>query len=109
MGADLGSAAIVRTIITLAHHLGMDVIAEGLETAEQMARLRTLECEYGQGYLFSKPVDGTEAEALLRTTRRGSREVREVNGTEEVERKSSELVNSVSLTAGCPPAPCPPC
>jgi EAL domain-containing protein (putative c-di-GMP-specific phosphodiesterase class I) len=85
MGADLESAAIVRTIITLAHHLGMDVTAEGLETVEQMARLRTLECEYGQGYLFSKPVDGTEAEALLRTTRRGSREVREVNGTEEVE------------------------
>ena len=67
MGSDRESAAIVRTIITLAHHLGMDVIAEGLETAEQLARLRALECEYGQGYLFCKPVDGKAAEALLRT------------------------------------------
>lgn len=109
MGADLESAAIVRTIITLAHHLGLDVIAEGLETTEQLARLSALECEYGQGCLFSKPVDGMVAGALLRTTRGGSREVREVNGTEEVKRESSELVNLVSLTAGCPPAPCLPC
>ena len=109
MGSNHESAAIVGTIITLAHHLGMDVIAEGLETTEQLARLRALECEYGQGYLFSKPVDSKTAGALLRTTTRWSREVSEVNGTKEVERKSSELVNLVSLTAGCSPAPCLPC
>jgi diguanylate cyclase (GGDEF)-like protein/PAS domain S-box-containing protein len=56
---------IVRTIITLAHSLGMDVIAEGVETLEQLAGLASLGCEYGQGYYFSKPVSDDEATALL--------------------------------------------
>lgn len=51
---------IVRAIITLAHTLGMDVVAEGVETLEQLEILRSLGCEYGQGYLFAKPLD-TEA------------------------------------------------
>ncbi|MEO0373049.1 MAG: EAL domain-containing protein [Cyanobacteria bacterium P01_A01_bin.17] len=49
--------AIVQAIITLAHNLGMDVVAEGIETPEQRHRLTELGCKYGQGYLFSKPVD----------------------------------------------------
>jgi EAL domain-containing protein (putative c-di-GMP-specific phosphodiesterase class I) len=48
--------AIVRTISTLARNLGMEVIAEGIETEEQYQQLRMLGCEYGQGYLFSEPV-----------------------------------------------------
>lgn len=48
--------AIVRTISTLARNLGMEVIAEGIETEEQYRELRMLGCEYGQGYLFSQPV-----------------------------------------------------
>ena len=56
---------IVRTIISLAHNLGMEVIAEGVETAEQAVLLKGLKCEYGQGYFFSKPVDAKGAEALL--------------------------------------------
>jgi len=48
--------AIVRTIITLAWNLGMEVIAEGIETSKQLAQLRALRCEYGQGYLFAKPL-----------------------------------------------------
>ncbi len=51
---------IVRAIITLAHTLGMDVVAEGIETLEQLEILRSLGCEYGQGYLFAKPLE-TEA------------------------------------------------
>ena len=49
--------AIVRTISTLARNLGMEVIAEGIETEEQYQQLKMLGCEYGQGYLFSRPVD----------------------------------------------------
>src|SRR5205085_1886326 len=45
---------IVRTIMALAHNLGLDVIAEGIETPEQLAQLTALQCEYGQGYLFSR-------------------------------------------------------
>ncbi len=48
--------AIVRTIIRLAHALNKDVIAEGVETAYQLAQLRFLGCEYAQGYFFLKPV-----------------------------------------------------
>ncbi|MDJ0705583.1 MAG: EAL domain-containing protein [Leptolyngbyaceae cyanobacterium MO_188.B28] len=59
------NAEIVKTIISLGHNLGMDVVAEGTETAEQSARLRDLDCEYGQGYFFSKPLPQEEAEALL--------------------------------------------
>ena len=63
---DLGEDhAIVETIITLGHHLGMDVIAEGIETAEQAQKLKALNCEYGQGYYFAKPLPAVEAEALL--------------------------------------------
>lgn len=65
MGVDDENLEIVRTIMTLAHNLGMNVTAEGVETAEQLALLRALKCEYGQGYLFSKPVDGEAAGALI--------------------------------------------
>jgi EAL domain-containing protein (putative c-di-GMP-specific phosphodiesterase class I) len=57
---------IIRTIIQLAHNLRMEVIAEGVETAEQLARLKELKCEYGQGYLFSRPVDAEMAGALIK-------------------------------------------
>jgi diguanylate cyclase (GGDEF)-like protein len=57
---------IVRAIVKLAWNLGMDVIAEGVETAPQLAQLKALRCEYVQGYFFSKPLDRTMAEALLR-------------------------------------------
>ena len=57
--------AIVRTISTLARNLGMEVIAEGIETEEQYQQLRMLGCEYGQGYLFSPPVDNEGVLQLL--------------------------------------------
>lgn len=57
---------IVRTIITLAHSLGLDVVAEGIETQEQMKKLMDWNCEYGQGYLFSKPLSKEDATELLR-------------------------------------------
>jgi diguanylate cyclase (GGDEF)-like protein len=56
---------IVRTIVNLAHNLAMDVIAEGVETEEQLESLKALGCEFGQGFLFSKAVPAKEATALL--------------------------------------------
>ena len=57
----IGEAAenieIVRTIISLAENMGMEVVVEGVETLSQLAQLRKLNCQYGQGYLFSRPVD----------------------------------------------------
>jgi EAL domain-containing protein (putative c-di-GMP-specific phosphodiesterase class I) len=55
---------IIRTIIALAWNLGMNVVAEGVETKKQMYQLQALECEFGQGYLFSRPVDANAAKAL---------------------------------------------
>jgi EAL domain-containing protein (putative c-di-GMP-specific phosphodiesterase class I) len=59
------NSEIVRTITTLARNLGMECIAEGIETEEQHQQLKALGCEYGQGYLFSRPVDDVAAEHLL--------------------------------------------
>ena len=56
---------IVKTIISMAHNLNMEVIAEGVETVEQLEELRALKCDYFQGYWFSKPLDSREVEALL--------------------------------------------
>lgn len=59
---------IVKTIITMAHNMKMDVIAEGVETIEQLEELRKLRCDYYQGYWFSKPLGWKEAEALIDKT-----------------------------------------
>jgi hypothetical protein len=62
------NSEIVRTIVTLAVNLGMDVIAEGVETREQVIHLTGLDCEYVQGYLLSKPVDGPAMQELIEQT-----------------------------------------
>jgi diguanylate cyclase (GGDEF)-like protein/PAS domain S-box-containing protein len=59
------SEVIVRSTIALAHSLGLQVIAEGIEDPRQLRRLRTLGCEYGQGFLFSPPVAPADAQTLL--------------------------------------------
>ena len=66
------SLQIVRTIMSLAHNLGMDVVAEGPEDAEQVAQLRSVGCEFGQGYYFSRPVDLDSARAFLAQSGRSS-------------------------------------
>ena len=49
-------AALLMAIVTLAHNLGLKVIAEGIETEDQFRFLRLLRCDEGQGYLFGSPV-----------------------------------------------------
>jgi EAL domain-containing protein (putative c-di-GMP-specific phosphodiesterase class I) len=60
---DPDDAAIVAAIVGLAHHLQLRVIAEGVETAEQLAFLRRHGCDEVQGYLFARPMAGDEARA----------------------------------------------
>jgi diguanylate cyclase (GGDEF)-like protein len=89
MGETEEDMAIVKTIIMLSHTLGMDVIAEGIETAEQQKKLQILGCEYGQGYFFSKPLDSKSMIVLLKSefhkkqsesiTEPGNREIEKVN------------------------------
>ncbi|MGC2162686.1 MAG: GGDEF and EAL domain-containing protein [Silvibacterium sp.] len=59
------SAAIVRTILDLAHSLDMEVVAEGIETADQAKRLQSLGCRLGQGYYFGRPVAPEAVSAML--------------------------------------------
>jgi diguanylate cyclase (GGDEF)-like protein len=59
-GVDRENAEVIQTIVTLAHNLGMDVIAEGVETRAQLDYLQTLGCDYGQGHFYSKPITKVE-------------------------------------------------
>jgi len=57
---------LVRSIIELGHDLGLDVVAEGVESVDDAARLRELGCDFAQGYHYSRPVSADAAEAILR-------------------------------------------
>lgn len=59
------SSEIVQTIINLASNLGMEVVAEGVETEEQLTFLRDINCNYGQGYYYSRPIDKLSATELV--------------------------------------------
>lgn len=58
---------IVRTIVNLGKTLFMDVVAEGIETADQLQTLRDIECHYGQGFFFSKPLPEDRAQELIQS------------------------------------------
>ncbi|MEH1871028.1 two-component system response regulator [Nostoc sp.] len=65
IGANGENLEIVQAIITLAQSLNIDVIAEGVETVEQLALLRAMKCKYAQGYLFSQPLESKSIETLI--------------------------------------------
>jgi diguanylate cyclase (GGDEF)-like protein/PAS domain S-box-containing protein len=65
MDGDEKSRAIVKTILMLGDNLGIEVVAEGIETLAQLEKLRALGCTNGQGYLFSRPIDSRAAEQFL--------------------------------------------
>ena len=63
---DENDMALSEAIVMMAHKLGLKVIAEGVETEGQRQRLLAAGCDYGQGYLFSRPLPAEELEALLK-------------------------------------------
>jgi diguanylate cyclase (GGDEF)-like protein/PAS domain S-box-containing protein len=65
MGEQRNYAAVVHAIVMLAHNLGLELIAEGIETADQVAMLQALRCDKTQGYYFSPPLPAEEAEAFI--------------------------------------------
>ena len=70
MSENREDAAIVRAVVSLAQALGLEAVAEGVETPEQLARLRELGCEYAQGYYFARPEPSEViTEFLSRTSR----------------------------------------
>jgi EAL domain-containing protein (putative c-di-GMP-specific phosphodiesterase class I) len=64
-GLDGSTPAILKSIIALAHELGKEVVAEGLETATEAAYLRSVGCEYGQGFYYGEPMSPKEVDSLL--------------------------------------------
>jgi EAL domain-containing protein (putative c-di-GMP-specific phosphodiesterase class I) len=68
LGSDPADLPIIQAVVSLAHGLGIDVVAEGIETAAQLASLRALDCDRGQGYWFSRPLPELAIEALLAGT-----------------------------------------
>ncbi|HEY8166636.1 MAG TPA: EAL domain-containing protein [Gemmatimonadaceae bacterium] len=65
MDSDEKNLQLVRTILTFARIVGLSTVAEGISSAEQLRELRTLECEHGQGYLFSAPIPHDAVADLL--------------------------------------------
>jgi EAL domain-containing protein (putative c-di-GMP-specific phosphodiesterase class I) len=65
---DRPSAAIVEALIDIARKIGVDIVAEGVETIAQAERLAALGCDFGQGYLFSRPTDAATIVRLLRAS-----------------------------------------
>jgi diguanylate cyclase len=65
LGRSMQYTAVIQAIVTLAKNLGMDIVVEGVETPGQLAQVQEMECDYGQGYLFSKPVSPEDLIAML--------------------------------------------
>ena len=73
MGADDGDGQIVETIITLAHNLGMKVVAEGVETSFQLSRLKSFGCDYYQGYSLARPMPPERVHGFVAFRAKGRR------------------------------------
>jgi diguanylate cyclase len=65
LGEDAADTAIVKSVIDLAHALGLVVVAEGVETSDQVAHLRSLGCDLAQGYFFARPQPAEDLERAL--------------------------------------------
>jgi diguanylate cyclase (GGDEF)-like protein len=66
LGTDRRGTELVRTIVLMGTNLGLDLVAEGIETTDQWEHLKQVGCPHGQGYLFSRPVPGEETDDYLR-------------------------------------------
>jgi EAL domain-containing protein (putative c-di-GMP-specific phosphodiesterase class I) len=100
MANNAENVEIVRTIVMLAQVLGMDVVAEGVETREQLKLLRDLRCEYGQGYYFSRPASATDAEKIIVET---NEKVRKLHMPEKV-RAEAPALHTSAKTIGMVPS-----
>jgi predicted signal transduction protein with EAL and GGDEF domain len=86
---------MIRTIVSMAWNLGMNVVAEGVETKKQMYQLQALKCDYGQGYFFSRPIDAEAAKALKYF------EIRGVNSRSSQKSKQHMPTRHIDLMETC--------
>ena len=99
---DPDDAALVMGIITLAHNLRLKVIAEGIETKDQLAFLRLLRCDEGQGYFFGKPVSADEITSLIKASTKHKNHYRDYEERPLIDEPSwqaSSICNRASASA----------
>ena len=101
LGMDPQDDAIVRSIVTLASDLGMQVVAEGIETAEQLQLLRSLACDYGQGYYFSRPLPAQQAEAFVTPTAGVAEPATIRRAAGAIERHEHRIVATRTIQGAC--------
>lgn len=86
---------IVKTILTLAHSLGISVVAEGVETLEQLVELRSLQCDAGQGFLFAKPADAEKVQILLSNKNQWQGFIKSLDSDHQFRDTGSRVVRNV--------------
>lgn len=97
------SAIIVRSIVALAHELGKRIVAEGVETAEDAAFLRSIGCQYAQGFYYGEPMAEGDIERLLRLLRKADRRMRRRGLVRGQEKKKAK--DAAPGPASPPPSP----
>ena len=99
-----GASAIVRAMVALAHELGKKVIAEGVETPEDVVFLRSIGCEYGQGYFYGEPMAERDVIELLRIIRKSERKL-QTHGFFKTKQRKSRKKQKLDEGDGPRPAP----
>jgi EAL domain-containing protein (putative c-di-GMP-specific phosphodiesterase class I)/DNA-binding response OmpR family regulator len=92
LGKDPHDTAIVAAVMGMAHALDLNVVAEGVESAEQAARLRNLGCDEVQGYFYSRPISAAEVGELVRAEDVAKQEARQQHGANPTERTRADRV-----------------
>ena len=95
-GENGSGSVILRSVVALSHELGKNVVIEGVETEDDVSLLRTIGCEYGQGYFYGEPMSEREVMALLKVARRSRA------AHEQEERPSAQASEARRSAYPCP-------
>ena len=106
-GENGSGSVILRSVVALSHELGKNVVIEGVETEDDVSLLRTIGCEYGQGYFYGEPMSEREVTALLKVARRTERRLSKKSGLLRKRPKPDEAPIHPPVAA-VPSKPSPP-
>jgi predicted signal transduction protein with EAL and GGDEF domain len=96
---------ILKSIIALAHELGKEVVAEGIETERDAAYLRSIGCEFGQGYYYGEPMSAKDVASLLSALASQRKKKSRSSGSEEEMAPATQDI--APAPAALPPLPAP--
>ena len=107
-GENGAGSVILRSVVALAHELGKNVVVEGIETEDDVGLLRTIGCEYGQGFYYGEPMSEREALQLLKVARRSEQRKKRRGLLRKRERAVAEETAEAPIEAAASPAPADP-